>query len=166
MAAALLLILLAFHCQPGPARKLGTTAKRQPNMEAFDWQGHRGARGLMPENSVPAFLKALEFPVSTLELDVAISQDSQVVVSHEPWFSHHICSLPEGGAVTEEQEARLLLFQMPYSEIQRYDCGIRGNERFREQQAMPVVKPLLSDVVLAVEAYCRKSGRALPRYNI
>ena len=57
----------------------------------FDWQGHRGARGLAPENTIPAFLKALEFPIKTLEMDVVISADSQIVVSHEPWMSATIC---------------------------------------------------------------------------
>ena len=63
----------------------------------FDWQGHRGARGLAPENTLPAFLKALEFPsIRTLELDLAVSADNQVLISHEPWMSAAICSTPVG----------------------------------------------------------------------
>jgi len=51
----------------------------------FDWQGHRGARGLAPENAISAFLTALSFSkITTLELDVVISADGKVVVSHEP----------------------------------------------------------------------------------
>ena len=61
----------------------------------FDLQGHRGARGLAPENSIPAFKKALSLGVNTLELDVVISKDDQVVVSHEPWINHQICLTPE-----------------------------------------------------------------------
>ena len=45
--------------------------------QEFDWQGHRGARGLLPENSLPAFKKALELGVTTLEMDVVISKDRQ-----------------------------------------------------------------------------------------
>ncbi len=53
----------------------------------FDWQGHRGCRGLLPENSIPAFMRALEFPqVVTLELDLAVSKDNQLIVTHEPYF--------------------------------------------------------------------------------
>ncbi len=69
------------------------------NMDEFDWQGHRGCRGLMPENTIPAFLKALEYPVTTLELDLAVSKDYTLIVSHEPWMSEHICSKPDGTPV-------------------------------------------------------------------
>lgn len=133
----------------------------------FDWQGHRGARGLLPENTVPAFLKALEFPqVKTLELDLAVSQDSLLVVTHEPWMSHHICSHPDGRAVTEAEEEELLLFQMPYAQIKTYDCGSRGNARFPQQTPMATYKPLLSEVVQAVNTYCSEHNRPKPRYNI
>ena len=57
---------------------------------AFDKQGHRGARGLMPENTIPAMFKALELGVTTLEMDVVISKDKKVVLSHEPYFSSDI----------------------------------------------------------------------------
>ncbi|NBC08979.1 MAG: glycerophosphodiester phosphodiesterase [Bacteroidetes bacterium] len=133
----------------------------------FDWQGHRGARGLLPENTVPAFLKALEYPqVKTLELDLAVSQDSQLVVSHEPWMSHHICSHPDGRPVTEAEEDELLIFQMPYDSVRQYDCGSRGNARFPQQQAQPAYKPLLREVVQEAEAFAKQQERALPRYNI
>ncbi len=57
----------------------------------FDIQGHRGARGLRPENTIPAFLMALDSGVTTLELDIAITKDKQIIVSHEPWMSAAIC---------------------------------------------------------------------------
>jgi len=131
-----------------------------------DWQGHRGARGLVPENTIPSFLKALEFPIKTLELDVVVSKDNQVIVSHEPWFSYHICSKPDSSQVTQLEEKNLLIFNMTYDEIKIYDCGIRGNERFPEQQKMPVHKPSLKDVVSAVNTFCSANNRALPFYNI
>ena len=63
----------------------------------LDLQGHRGARGLAPENTIAGFQKALEFPLlSTLELDVCISKDGKVVLSHEPWMSAQICGLDSG----------------------------------------------------------------------
>lgn len=134
--------------------------------ENFDWQGHRGARGLVPENSIPAFLKALEFSVKTLELDVVISKDSQIVVSHEPWMSASICNKPNGTPVTKEEEKTFNIFQLEYAEIQQFDCGSRGNSRFPEQEAMPVSKPLLYDLVQQVDLYCKSQNRELPFYNI
>ena len=48
--------------------------------DSFDWQGHRGARGLVPENTIPSFLKALEYGVNTLEMDVAVSKDKKIII--------------------------------------------------------------------------------------
>ena len=136
------------------------------DQNAFDWQGHRGARGLMPENTIPAFLKALEYPVKTLELDICVSKDSQIIISHEPWFSHHICSQPDGSPVNEETGKSLLIYNMTYEEVKQYDCGLRGNERFPRQQKMKAYKPSLPDMVRAVEAYCEEKEREKPWYDI
>lgn len=154
--------VLIFSCQP----QLKTSNPRMNISKNFDWQGHRGARGLLPENTIPAFLKALEFPIQTLELDLAVTKDSQLVVSHEPWLSHHICSNPDGTPVTEEQEKKLNIFQLTYAQIEQYDCGSRGNARFPQQQALNIAKPLLAHVIDAVEAHCKKTKRRLPFYNI
>lgn len=132
----------------------------------FDWQGHRGCRGLMPENSIPAFLHALDYPIKTLELDVAVSKDQKIIVSHEPYFSHHICAKPGGAPVKETEADSLLIYEMTYDEIKKFDCGSRGNERFLEQKPMVVNKPSLEDVVIAVNAFCSYNKRDLPYYNI
>ena len=104
----------------------------------FDLQGHRGARGLLPENTLAAFRRALELGVTTLELDTVISADEQVVVSHEPWLSAEICSHPDGSPVTPDEERSLRLFEMPYAEVARFDCGRRGGRRRgRERRRAP-----------------------------
>lgn len=141
--------------------------KTLPVPEGFDWQGHRGARGLLPENTIPAFIKALEFKkIKTLELDVAVSKDREIIVSHEPWFSEKICLQPDGTPVTEEMAKDLKIYEMTYEEIKQYDCGSRGNERFPEQQAMRVYKPSLMDMVSNVELHCEKNKLPRPFYNI
>lgn len=138
-----------------------------PDPATFDWQGHRGARGLLPENTIPAFLKALEYPqIRTLELDLAISKDSQVVVSHDPWMSAEICSLPNGAPVETSMETKLLLYHMSYAEIKAYDCGKRGNKRFPEQKPIEAHIPLLSEVIQTMQAYCQEKNRDFPFYNI
>jgi glycerophosphoryl diester phosphodiesterase len=133
----------------------------------FDWQGHRGARGLLPENTIPAFLKALDLGVTTLELDLAVSADSQLIVSHEPWLSHEICSRPDGKPVASKKEAdSLKIWHLTAAEIAQYDCGSRGNKRFAEQQAMATHKPTLTEMVEAVKKYCGEKKRPLPYFNI
>lgn len=132
----------------------------------FDWQGHRGARGLMPENSIPAFRKALDLGVTTLELDVVISRDKQVVVSHEPFFSSEICAGPEGKAITKGEEKSRNIYQYTWQQIKGFDCGSRGNPRFPEQQKQKAHKPLLSEVIRAMEAYRKEKNLPPFRYNV
>ena len=72
----------------------------------FDVQGHRGARGLRPENTIPGFLLAIDSGVTTIELDVVITKDKQVVVSHEPWMSRGNLSGPLRQSVTSLRKKR------------------------------------------------------------
>lgn len=132
----------------------------------FDLQGHRGCRGLMPENTLPAFIKAVELGVTTLEMDVVVSGDEEVVVSHEPWMSHEICLHPDGRPVKKSEEKKLNLFKMPYAEIQTYDCGMRTHPRFKNQEKVKAVKPTLMMVVDSVRNFVADSGYEQPNYNI
>ncbi|MBK9338290.1 MAG: hypothetical protein IPM98_17765 [Lewinellaceae bacterium] len=119
------------------------TEKRPvPVPPGFDWQGHRGARGLLPENTVPAFLRALEFPqVRTLELDVAVSKDKQLIVSHEPWFNPDICRLPGGAAISKSDSAKLLIYHLTAAEIRAFDCGSQGTHDFGVSNRCPRTSP-------------------------
>lgn len=114
-------------------------------------QGHRGARGLFPENTITAFIEAIKIGVDALELDVIVSADNKVVVSHEPWMNADFCSLPNGEPVEKNSQHTYNLYKMPYSEIATYDCGKRGNVEFPFQKAVPERKPLLSEVIVASE---------------
>lgn len=130
------------------------TEKRPvPVPTGFDWQGHRGARGLLPENSIPAFLKALEYPdVTTLELDLAVSKDHQLIVSHEPWFNPDICRQPDGSPVPKNAADTLWLYRLTAADMRAFDCGSLRHPRFPEQQPTPTHKPTLREVVEAVRA--------------
>lgn len=130
----------------------------------FDLQGHRGARGLLPENTLPAFELALELGVMTLELDTVISADGEVVVSHEPWMSHEICSHPDGRPVTQQEELDLNIFRMDYATIAAFDSGTRANSRFPRQQPLKTRKPRLSEVFDLAELHSSAKGSI--RYNI
>jgi glycerophosphoryl diester phosphodiesterase len=140
------------------------SASAQPLVPSgFDVQGHRGARGLAPENSLPAFRRALELGVTTLELDTVISADSQVVVSHDPVMSDVFCTYPDGRPVQPGEE--IVIYELPYDEVARFDCGSRPNPRFPEQALEPVAKPLLRDVIQLAEEYAREHGRTV-FYNV
>lgn len=132
----------------------------------FSFQGHRGARGLAPENTLPSFLKCLELGINAFELDVVITKDRQVLVSHEAWFNPAITTKPNGKPLTKLEAHRHLIYQLNYEDIQLYDCGKRGHPKFPEQVAMPVSKPLLSDVMDVCNEYAQSYGLAPVLYNI
>ena len=132
----------------------------------LDIQGHRGCRGLLPENTIPAFIKALEYGVSTIELDVIISGDGQVVVSHEAYMNHEICTKPNGEAVKIEEESKYNLYGMSIDSIQTFDVGMKLHPRFSEQEKIKVVKPLLISAIDSIEDYIKKHSIAPIQYNI
>jgi glycerophosphoryl diester phosphodiesterase len=135
-------------------------------MAKFDIQGHRGARGLRPENTLPAFEYAVRLGVTTLELDVVISRDGKVIVSHDPVLSSEICTWPDGRRVSEEESTELILYQMNLDKISEFDCGIRKNPKFPEQQPMPAKKPLLQDVIEEADRLATLTGIAPLQFNI
>jgi glycerophosphoryl diester phosphodiesterase len=138
----------------------------QTYLPKFDVQGHRGARGLKPENTIPAFLTALDYGVTTLELDVVITKDKKVVVSHEPWMFSGICLTPNGNTISEKDEKRYNIYELTYEEVKKFDCGSIGNARFPEQEKIKISKPLLSDVIVAAETHIKSYTRYEVDYNI
>jgi len=138
----------------------------QYSTPGFDLQGHRGARGLKPENTIPAFLAALDLGVTTIEMDLAVSKDGQLVVSHEPIMNPAICLTPDGATVKNEDALKNNLYSMDYEVIRKWDCGSLGNPRFPEQEKMKIHKPLLRDVIEAVETHIRNTSRYEVDYNI
>ncbi len=115
----------------------------------IDVQGHRGCRGLMPENTVEAFKKAIELGVHTIELDVAISKDNIVVVSHEPFMSRTICLDVNGFEIPEDYDKKYNLYQMTFDSIKQFDCGTKFHPRFAKQQKLKAYKPSLDEVIKA-----------------
>lgn len=134
--------------------------------KVIDLQGHRGARGLFPENTIPAFLFALDLGVTTLEMDVVINAAGNVFLSHEPWMSEDICTHPDGRPVNESEAKSLKLYTMSDEEIAGFDCGSRGHHRFPQQRSLKVSKPKLSDVFEAVKVRSEETGREPVLFNI
>jgi glycerophosphoryl diester phosphodiesterase len=135
------------------------------NAFGFDIQGHRGARGLVPENTLPAFSRALEIGVTTLELDCAVTRDGVVVVSHDPALNPDFTRDPHGRWLERTGAA---IWHLTYAELQRYDVG-RPNpqrsygQRFPRQQVLDGTRiPRLRDVFELVE----RSGNEMVGFNI
>ncbi|MBP7668847.1 MAG: glycerophosphodiester phosphodiesterase [Burkholderiaceae bacterium] len=99
--------------------------------QAFDLQGHRGARGLAPENTIAGFAKALAIGVHTLETDIAISRDGVLLISHDPSLNPDITRGPDGQFLAARGP---VIFHTPWAELQRYDVGrLRPGTRYAGQ---------------------------------
>ena len=131
----------------------------------FDLQAHRGGRGLMPENTLAAFAKALDIGVTTLELDVGITQDGVVVISHDRHLNADIIRNAQGQHLTERGAT---IMSMPFAELQRYDAGrlkpgSNYAKTFAQQQAVDGERiPALTALFELVE----KRGANDVRFNI
>lgn len=132
---------------------------------AVDLQGHRGARGLAPENTLPAFAKALSVGVSTLELDTGVTKDGVVVVTHDPSLNPDIVRGPDGKWLEKRGPA---IRELTYDELARYDVGRLKPEtnyakRYPQQVAVDGTRvPKLADVFALV----KKAGNDKVRFNI
>ena len=158
--AAISLFVVDYFISPSAAQSSAIMDK------SFDLQGHRGARGVYPENTIPAFLYALDLGVTTLEMDVVINAEGNVYLSHEPWMSEKICSHPDGRQVKGNEAKSLKIYTMSDSEVSSFDCGRRGNPGFKQQKAMAVSKPLLTSVFEAVRQRSAETGRDPVLFNI
>ena len=133
----------------------------------FELQGHRGARGLRPENTLPSFEAAFDVGVTTVETDLHLTHDNVVVVCHDPRLNGRLCSelpFPEGTPIS-----RLTIAQLR-------ECRVARNpdpQRFPEQRAevSPVAAqfapqvgldpfgiPTLADLFAFVAAYAGQLG--------
>lgn len=134
-------------------------------MRTLDIQGHRGARGLLPENTLPAFARALSIGVTTLELDCAITRDGVVVVSHDSTLNPDITRGEDGQWITR---ADLAISQFTFDELRCFDVGridpaSEYAGRFPHQQAVDGTRmPKLEDVF----ALARRAGNSTVRFNI
>jgi glycerophosphoryl diester phosphodiesterase len=135
-------------------------------MLKFDTQGHRGCRGLMPENTIPAFKKAIELGVTTLEMDAVITKDKKVILSHEPFFNHEITTQANGHFINENEERSFNIYEMNYQQTTPFDVGLKPHPRFPHQQKIKVQKPLLADVIDFAEGYTKELSLAAVQYNI
>jgi len=132
---------------------------------AFDLQGHRGARGLAPENTLDGFAAALAIGVTTLELDTGVTKDGVVVIHHDRRLNPDIARDPDGRWV---EAPAPLIHELTFEQLRRYDVGrLRPGSKnaveFPEQQPVDGARvPRLAELFDLVQ----KSGDASVRFNI
>jgi len=138
-----------------------TSAQKRLDIEA-----HRGGRGLMPENTIEAMINAVQMGVTTLEMDLAISKDGQVVVSHDSYMASDFMRKPDGTDISTGEEKGLLLYGMDYVLIKSYDAGSKPHPQFPNQKKFKTYKPLFSELIDSVELYIKKNHLKPVDYNV
>lgn len=135
-------------------------------VKKIDLQGHRGCRGLMPENTIEAILHSIDLGVTTLEMDVVITKDNKVILSHEPFMNPEIATPPTGQQFSSLKDKSFNIYKMTYEDVSKWDVGMKMHPKFPSQKKMPAIKPLLSDVIAAVENYVEANHLKPLNYNI
>jgi glycerophosphoryl diester phosphodiesterase len=131
---------------------------------AFFKIGHRGTRGLMPENTIPAMEKGLEVGANTIEFDVHISKDGQVLVYHDESFNPDYTQMPDGSDITKEKRKDYTFYQNNYADIRKFIIGEKEYPAFPQQQRMASYAPLLAELIDSVELYTQQHSLAAPYY--
>jgi glycerophosphoryl diester phosphodiesterase len=117
--------------------------------DSVSYFGHRGCRGLYPENTIVGFQKAIALGVDGIEWDVVVNKDKHLVISHDQFFEKEFCLMPDGSEITDEKATNI--YQMTQDQIEQYDCGTKVHKRFLEQQKIKETKPLLKTVFDSID---------------
>ncbi|MBV8327404.1 glycerophosphodiester phosphodiesterase family protein [Chryseobacterium sp.] len=134
--------------------------------QSFDKQAHRGGKSLYPENTIPAMKNALKMNITTLEMDLAITKDKKVILSHDAFLSPELVTKADGTPIPKDSGFYYKIYEMPYAKIQTFDVGLKKLDHYPDQKKLKVQKPLFSAVIDACESYSRELKRPLPFYNI
>jgi glycerophosphoryl diester phosphodiesterase len=129
---------------------------------AIDVQGHRGTRGNLPENTLPAFKRALEMGVDTLELDCGITRDGVVVIHHDRRLNPDVARGPDGKWVTAPSPT---IYSLTFDELQKYDVGrLRPGSEYAKR--FPHQKPIDGTRVPKLSALFDMARGTRARFNI
>ncbi|HFK5592540.1 TPA: glycerophosphodiester phosphodiesterase family protein [Elizabethkingia anophelis] len=99
--------------------------------QSFDKQAHRGGKSLYPENTIPAMKNALKMGITTLEMDLAITKDRKVILSHDAFLSPELVTKPNGKYIPRDSGFYYKIYDMPYAKIQTYDVGMKSLSAIR-----------------------------------
>jgi glycerophosphoryl diester phosphodiesterase len=124
-----------------------------PKNVSFYNVGHRGTRGLMPENTIPAFEKGIEVGANTIEFDVHITKDNKVVVYHDDSFTPSYTTMPDGSDIPQADRKKYTFFQMNYPDIRKFIIGKKYYPAFPHQHLQATYAPLLSEMIDSVESF-------------
>ena len=133
---------------------------------SFSYEGHRGARGLYPENSIGAMKVAIDqAKVTTLEMDCHITKDKKVVVYHDDYLNPKFVTYNDGKELTGKDN-KGLIYDYNLNQLMKFNLGLKGNIDFPQQKKTSTSISLLSDLIDESEAYAKEKRSAPLVYNI
>jgi glycerophosphoryl diester phosphodiesterase len=137
-----------------------------PEFPTFSYEGHRGARGLYPENSIGAMKVAIDLPkVTTLEMDCHITKDKKVVVYHDDYLNPKFVTYTNGKELSGKDN-KGLIYNYTYKQLSDFDLGLKGNVDFPQQEKKSTSIALLADLIDESEAYAKEKRQKPMFYNI
>lgn len=148
-----LFLLIAAGC--ATTRNNNRPGKVKTENISFYNVGHRGTRGLMPENTIPSFEKAIEVGANTIEFDVHITKDNKVVVYHDNSFNPAYTLMPDGSEIPKDERKKYTFYQMNYADIRKFIIGEKEYPAFPKQQHLKTYAPLLSEMIDSIEAFTK-----------
>ncbi|EKR28638.1 glycerophosphodiester phosphodiesterase family protein [Leptospira interrogans serovar Bataviae str. L1111] len=135
----------------------------KPLNGSLDLQGHRGARGLKPENTWPAFEEAIRYGMTTLELDTVLTKDNKIIIHHDSFTNPTICQKKDGTQIVSTS-----LYELTLSELKQLDCGAKKNPKYFEQIPVPGTELITIEEFFTLVANAEKKNpnRTKLKFNI
>lgn len=159
LACSLIVILTLISCKASDPNKIV-----ERSFPEFFKEGHRGARGLIPENTIESMKQAIDDGANFIELDIQFSKDNKVLVAHDATINREITLMPDGSKIPDTSE--FVLYQMNYEDIKKFDVGTKPHPHFPQQKNQRAYIPLFSELIDSVETYISEKNIPPVIYNI
>lgn len=127
---------------------------------------HRGGAAEYPENTLEAMLHAVSIGVPVLEMDLHVTRDRQVVVSHDPYLQRAKFLKPDGSEIPATEQDQYAIYALPYDSLKRFDAGSRFNPQYPLRRQLRCHIPRVGDLIDSIEAYTAQHGLPPVSYNI
>lgn len=158
------LAIMAMLCGSGCKTMQNSNPIVKAEFPVFSTEGHRGGRGLMPENTIIGMRHAVDLGITTLEMDTHITKDGKVVVTHDDYLSPAFMRTPDGKEIPVADAKKYPVYQMDYNLLKQFDLGTKPHPDFPKQQKIKSYIPLLSELIDDVQQYTK--GKKQMFYNI
>jgi glycerophosphoryl diester phosphodiesterase len=141
-------------------------ASEKKSYPAFFKIGHRGTRGLMPENTIPAMKVGLAEGANTVEIDLHITKDGKVIVYHDESFNPDYTLMPDGSPIPVAERKKYTFYQNNYDQLRLFDVGTKPYPAYPKQKRMKAYAPLMGELIDSVELYAKANNMAPAYYLI